>query len=46
VLELEGHRAFGAHVAAVLAEGVAHIGHVRTRLSVMVSTMMAAPPMP
>jgi hypothetical protein len=27
VLELEGHRALGAHVAAVLAEGVAHLGH-------------------
>jgi hypothetical protein len=27
VLELEGHRAFGAHVAAVLAERVAHLGH-------------------
>ncbi len=26
-LELEGDRAFGAHVAAVLAEGVAHLGH-------------------
>jgi hypothetical protein len=27
VLELEGHAAFGAQVAAVLAEGVAHLGH-------------------
>ncbi len=27
VLELEGHRAFAAHVAAVLAEGVPHLGH-------------------
>ena len=27
MLELESHRALGAHVAAVFAEGVAHIGH-------------------
>jgi hypothetical protein len=27
MLELERHRTFGAHVAAVLAEGVPHLGH-------------------
>jgi hypothetical protein len=44
--ELERHRALGAEVAAVLGNACRTSAPVRTRLSVIVSTMIAAPPMP
>jgi hypothetical protein len=46
VLEEECNRTVRAQIAAVFGEGMTHIGYRANALSVMQSTMTAAPPMP